>query len=183
MPKVLNYAGKLIDPLNLTASDFDNCGMQSAVTLSRICRFWSQTQEFYSVAQHCLSMVEMFDDIELKKAAIAHEVYEALTGMDVPSPIKHSKAYKPYRIAEDKAMKMFAQIYNIKNLDTLIKEHIKPADDSLKVMEALALMPHNENLNWKDQASPRGTLYKLGASPEEIKRDYLMMWTKLFGKL
>ena len=183
MAKVINYAGKLIDPLNLTKEDFQNCGMQSAVTLSRICRFWSQTQEFYSVAQHCLSMVELFDDIDLKKAAIAHEVYEALTGMDVPSPIKHSLAYKPYRQAEDEALLLFGEIYNIDMSKKSIITQIKEADNGLKIMEALALMPHNPELNWLEQGDPVGKLYKLGAPQEEIKKDYLLMWTKLFGKL
>jgi len=95
--EVLNYQGKLINPLALKESDFDNLGMQAAVTLSRIQRFWGQCREPYTVAQHCLSMVDLFEgDKELQRWAIGHEVYEALTGMDVPSPVKHSPAYAPY---------------------------------------------------------------------------------------
>ncbi len=120
---VLNYAGKLIDPLNLKESDFKNLGMQAAITLSRVQRFWGQCRESYSVAQHCLSLVDYFEgDEELQKWAIGHEIYEALTGMDVPSPIKHSPAYAPYKEAEEKALLMFANLYDL----------TKPVTEALK---------------------------------------------------
>ncbi|MCK9549487.1 hypothetical protein [Aquamicrobium sp.] len=177
MSRVLNYQGKLIDPLNLQESDFNNIGMQAAITLSRLQRFWGQCRESYTVAQHCLSMVEMFDDIELKKWAIGHEVYEALTGMDVPSPIKHSDAYLPYKNAEDKALLMFASIYG---LTPPVPEAVKEADRALMVMEAEALMPWNIEVNWRSKSLPKGKLYKLGAGDDEIRRDFYAKWQELF---
>lgn len=79
-----------------------------AQTLSRICRFWGQTSDFYSVAQHCLVMESLFEDLEMKRWAMGHEVFEALTGMDIPSPIKHSPAMQSYCEAEDRALEIFA---------------------------------------------------------------------------
>lgn len=180
--KVLNYQGKLIDPLNLQDSDFDNLGMQAAITLSRVQRFWGQCRESYTVAQHCLSLVEYFEgDLELQKWAIGHEIYEALTGMDVPSPIKHSPAYAPYKEAEDKALLQFAKLYGLTPPTPKI---IKEADKNIMVMEAEALMPYNPEQNWrKDGHAPIGTLYKLGATEDEIRRDFINKWQHLFGKL
>lgn len=40
MSLIMNYSGKLIDPFNLKEEDFENFGMQAAVTLSRVQRFW-----------------------------------------------------------------------------------------------------------------------------------------------
>ena len=60
MSKVLNYQGRRLDPLDLKDEDFQNLGMQLAITLSRVQRFWGQCRESYSVAQHCLSMVQLF---------------------------------------------------------------------------------------------------------------------------
>ena len=181
MSQVMNWAGKIIDPLNLKPEDMQNLGMQAAVTLSRLQRFWGQCRESYTVAQHCLSMVEMFKgDEEMQKWAIGHEIYEALTGMDVPSPIKHSPAYRPYLEAEDKALLMFAEIYG---LNPPMPKSIKVADKEIMVMEAEALMPYNPEVNWRDISQPKGTLYKLGASEEEIKKDFLLKWQELFGKL
>ncbi len=179
--KVMNWAGKLIDPLNLIESDFDNIGMQSAVTLSRLQRFWGQCRESYTVAQHCLSMVELFTgDIEMQRWAIGHEIYEGLSGMDVPSPVKHSKAYHPYLEAENKALEIFAKLYNLK---LPMPEKIKIADKAIMVMEAETIMPFNPQVVWRDISLPQGTLYKLGASEDVIKRDFLLAWQKLFGKL
>jgi hypothetical protein len=182
MAKVLNYQGKLINPLDLQDSDFDNVGMQLAVTLSRVQRFWGQCRESYTVAQHCLSLLDYFNDIELKRWWIAHEVYEGLTGMDVPSPIKHSKAYLPYKEAEDKAIEQFARIYG---LTPPIPAEIKKADKSVMVMEAEALMPYSPDINWRKKtgAEPIGKLYKLGASESEIKKDFILAWQELFEKM
>jgi len=181
MSKVLNYQGKLINPLNLKDSDFSNLGMQSAITLSRVQRFWGQLRESYSVAQHCLALVEYFDDAEMKKWAIGHEIYEALTGMDVPTPIKYSDAYKPYLAAEEKALEQFARIYN---LQYPISHEFKKADKDIMVLEAEALMPYNPEFNWRsDGNEPIGALYKLGASEGEIRRDFISKWQKLFEKM
>lgn len=179
--KVLNYQGKMIDPLNLKKTDLDNLGMQCAVTLSRLQRFWGQCRESYTVAQHCLSMVELFKgNKDLQKWALGHEIYEGLTSMDIPSPIKQTEAYKPYKEAEINTLNLFAKLYG---LSTPIPEEIKNADKNLLVMEAEALMPYNKECIWRDIANPKGTLYKLGASEHEIRRDFLSMWQELYGKL
>ncbi len=181
MSKVLNYQGRLLNPLDLKDEDFQNLGMQLAITLSRVQRFWGQCRENYSVGQHCLSMVQLFEgDLEKQRWAIGHEAYEGLTGMDVPSPIKHSPAYLPYKEAEDRALEQFARLYD---LTPPMPFEIKKADKALMVMEAEALMPFNPDVNWRSISEPRGLLYKLGASQEEIKRDFINKWQELFGRL
>ncbi|MBC8214082.1 MAG: hypothetical protein ISR90_01660 [Candidatus Marinimicrobia bacterium] len=182
MSTVLNYQGKLIDPLNLRDSDFDNIGMQSAVTLSRLQRFWGQLRESYSVAQHCLALVEYFNgDVELQKWGIGHEVYESLTGMDVPTPIKHSSVYLPYKNSEEYALKQFAKIYD---LVYPVPQKFILADKNIMVMEAEALMPYNSKVNWRERGNtPVGVLYKLGADESEIRREFINKWQELFGRM
>ena len=181
MSTVLNYQGRMINPLDLQSEDFSNLGMQLAITLSRVERFWGQCRESYTVAQHCLSMVSLFEtDQEMQKWAIGHEVYEGLTGMDVPSPIKHSPAYLPYKEAEERALEQFAAVYGLMPPMPLA---IKKADKALMVMEAEALMPYNPTMNWRKIAQPQGVLYKLGASHDEIKRDFITAWQALFGRI
>jgi len=179
--EVLNYQGRMINPLALKREDFDNVGMQCAVTLSRLQRFWGQCRESYTVAQHCLSMVEIFKgDKELQKWAISHEIYEALTGMDIPSPIKHSPAYEPYQKAEEEALRLFAELHDML---PPMPEVIKEADRGLLVMEAEALMPYTDKVNWRDMGTPMGVPYKLGATEAEIRRDFIAKWVELFGSL
>lgn len=62
---VMNASGRMINPYELNTVDFEPRII--AQTLSRTCRFWGQTSEFYSVAQHCLIMEELFEDLDLKK--------------------------------------------------------------------------------------------------------------------
>lgn len=181
MALVMNYSGRLIDPLDLQDEDFDNMGMQAAVTLSRLGRFWSQTRIFYSVAAHCLAMVEEFEgDVKLQKWAISHEIYEAISGIDLPSPLKHSEAYRPYREAEERALEQFARLYG---MTPPMPKAVKVLDKAIMITEAEALMPYNPEMDWRQHGSPDGRLYKLGASEQEIRNDFLLKWQELFGKL
>lgn len=178
---VLNWDGKLLDPFNLQDSDFDDIAMQAAVTLSGLKRFWCQTLYPYTVAQHCLSMVKYFEgNVELQQWAISHEIFEALTGMDIPTPVK--KKMPEYKIAENKALEQFARLYDLTPPTPAI---VKTVDRGLMVMEALALMKKNPNFDWVAlYGEPANAeLYKLGASEEEIKNDFLITWHKLFGRL
>lgn len=183
--RVLNYQGKLLNPLNLLESDLDNLGMQLAVTLSRVQRFWGQCRESYTVAQHCLSLVEQAEkdglDINTQKWLLAHEVYEGLTGLDVPSPIKHSLAYEPYLKAEEGCLILFAKKYK---LTPPVPKIVKTLDKRVMVTEAEALMPYNEKVNWRNMyGEPYARLYKLGANDDEIRRDFISKWLELFNRL
>ena len=173
---VMNATGRMINPYDLKVEDFDPRII--AQTLSRTCRFWGQTSEFYSVAQHCLVMENLFEDIELKKWALGHEVFEGLTGMDVPSPIKHSPVMDSYRLAEDKCLDLFADIYG---LSKPTPQEIKIADKRLMVTEALRFM-NSTNFDWTQYAEP----YKisiigkpLGIKEAEIA--FITRWYELFS--
>lgn len=174
--QVMNASGRLINPYQLTPEDFDPRII--AQTLSRVCRFWSQTSEFYSVAQHCLVMESLFDgDLDLQRWALGHEVFEGLTGMDVPSPIKHSPEMESYRIAEDRALDMFANIYG---LSRPMPQEVKVADKRMMVTEALRFM-NTQNLNWLQYGEP----YKLSIvgkpmGMKEAEIAFLTRWCELF---
>lgn len=182
MSLIMNWMGNLIDPFNLQERDFENAGMQTAVTLSRVQRFWGQLRESYTVSQHCLSLVEYFDgDIEFQKIAISHEIYEAMGLGDIPSPIKN--LLPQVKEAENNALKMFASLYDL-DYSLFHSEKLKEADRGIMVMEANALMPSNSSYNWEEvYGKPVGVLYKLGANESEIKRDFLLKWQELFKRL
>jgi len=182
MSQIMNWAGNLIDPFNLKIEDFENAGMQAAVTLSRVQRFWGQLRESYTVAQHCLSLVEYFDeDKELQAIAISHEIYEAMGLGDIPTPIK--RMLPQVKNAENKALEMFAKLYELDS-NKYHEEIIKRADKGLMVMEAKALMPKNPSYDWEENHGLAvGKLYKLGATEMEIRKDFLLKWQELFGRL
>jgi len=173
--KVMNASGRLIDPFNLENQDFDPRII--ARTLSRVCRFWGQTNEFYSVAQHCLVLENVFEDIELKRWALIHEVFEGLTGMDVPTPIKNSSHMEDYRKAENKALEQAARIFN---LTPPVPEEIKVYDKRLMVTEALRFM-NTSNYDWKAIAKPLPL--RIIGTPLEMKEAelaFLNRWYELF---
>ena len=172
---VMNASGKMINPYDLQESDFDPRII--AQTLSRVCRFWSQTSEFYSVAQHCLVMESLFDDKELKKWAMLHEIFEGLTGMDIPSPIKHSKEMENYRIAEDKAIEQAALLFG---LEPPMPKKIKQMDKRLMVTEALRFM-NTSNYNWTQIAKPLPlSIIGKPMDMKEAEIAFLTRWYELF---
>lgn len=173
--QVMNASGKMINPYDLKDEDFSPKII--AQTLSRVCRFWSQTSEFYSVAQHCLVMETLFDDKELKKWAIMHEVFEGLTGMDIPTPIKHSTKMKSYREAEDKALEQAANLFN---LIYPIPNEIKTMDKRLMVTEALKFM-NTKNYDWTKLAKPLPlTVIKTPMNMKEAEIAFLRKGYELF---
>lgn len=173
---VMNASGKMINPYKLKDDDFDPRII--AQTLSRVCRFWSQTSEFYSVAQHCLIMEKLFEDIELKKWAMLHEVFEGLTGMDVPTPIKHSPEMLNYREAEDEALLQAAKVFN---LSPPMPQEIKVMDKRLMTTEALRFM-NTTNYNWLEIAEPLPlSIIGKPMDMKEAEIAFLTRWYELFN--
>ncbi|RDU55115.1 hypothetical protein CQA49_00805 [Helicobacter sp. MIT 00-7814] len=119
-------------------------------------------------------MVEIFDgQPELQKWALLHEVYEGLTGMDIPSPIKHSPHMQNYRLAEEKALEQMAKIFG---LTPPMPEAIKTADKRLMVTEALELM-NTTNYDWTAIQKPYGK--KIRKLIKEESRDNDMSLVEL----
>jgi 5'-deoxynucleotidase YfbR-like HD superfamily hydrolase len=77
------FSGDKFYPFDLTkfVLNFDDI----AHALSNICRYAGHTKRFYSVAEHCVVMAELFPDEA--KAALLHDAAEAYFG-DLPRPIK-----------------------------------------------------------------------------------------------
>jgi len=175
---IMNASGRLINPFDLKKEDFDPRVI--AQTLSRICRFWAQTSEFYSVAQHCLVMESLFEDPVLKKWALAHEIFEGLTGMDIPTPIKRQPYMASWREAEEKAIEKFASIHN---LPYPVPPQIKEADKRLLVTEALRFM-NSVNYDWEKQVGYSPYPLSIIGRPLEMKEAeiaFLTRWYELFS--
>jgi len=174
--EIENYAGKLLNPFAMFDEDFEGLREQLSVTLPRVGRFWNQTSTEYSVAQHCLSMVEYFkDDIELQKYAILHEAFEGLTWGDIPTPIK--RLFPVIKAAENRALESLSRLYG---LAWPYPSIVKSVDNGLMAMEALCLMSRNSPTDWTQKSHPMGKLYKLGADKAEIASDFLQKFNELF---
>lgn len=179
---LMDDKGLLFDPFNLKDSDFEDITESIAMVLARIPRFGGRLRINYTVAQHCLSMADLVDDlyngdIVLKKWAMAHELFEFFTGLDVPTPIKLKMPQ--YREAEERALKRFMEL---NNLPYPMPEEIRILDAGLLVMEATALLPNNPLFDWEKEigVKPMGSLFKLQAHEDRIRFHFENLWQHLF---
>lgn len=149
--------------------------------LSQQCRFAGHTEEFYSVAQHCL-LVSL---ICQKFAHPSMSAYAALWGLmhdaseaylvDIPAPLKRQEAFAGYMVAEKVLMDNLAQWAG---LDTEMPEVVKWADK-------LALRLESDNFmkapleNWTDHLPPHDFLAIRPFQPGEARGQF----TKRFDLL
>ncbi len=104
-----------------------------AQSLSKICRFGGHCNEFYSVAQHSVSVSDLVPD-ELKMEALLHDAAEAFVG-DMPTPLK--QMLPEYKAIELEIEKSIRQKYGLpEEMNPLIKE----ADIKMFVTECRDLM-------------------------------------------
>ncbi|QSZ41239.1 hypothetical protein GJV85_03625 [Sulfurimonas aquatica] len=177
---VINSKNKRINPFDLMDEDFDIEVI--AKTLSRICRFWSQTDIFYSVAQHCLIMDQYFqqhyqgdyDKNLLSKMSLIHEVFEGMTGLDIPTPYKH--LFPEYIKSEKIAIQKISKIYNI---PYPFPEEFKEIDKAIMVTEANAYLHNNDY--WQNIADPLPVVLPTKfISHKEIEVNFINRWEILF---
>jgi len=95
-----------------------------AHSLAMQCRFNGHTQDFYSVAQHSVWVMERVP-LQHKKAALLHDASEAYLA-DIPSPIK--KYFTQYHAIEDDVMNAVAKRFIFQYpFDECIKKFDKEA--------------------------------------------------------
>lgn len=142
MPKVAVISGRLVDPANYSAADWDLLDVSHP--LSNQCRFAGHTTSHYSVAQHSRSVAilarqlaheggvseAMQDTVQLQ--GLLHDAHEAYV-IDLPKPIRDSEGFEAYRELEKK---MFAVIMQIHQLPTTMMDIVRRADEIMLVSEA-----------------------------------------------
>lgn len=125
-------SGKFINLHNFTIEDFDIRDVAHA--LSHICRFQGHCQRFYSVAEHCVRMVDLYKrltalyEVELAYMLLMHDAAEAYIG-DIPRPIKH-------------AIPIFKQYENniLREIGIEYDDTVKIYDNRMLKIEARALV-------------------------------------------
>jgi hypothetical protein len=111
-----------------------------AHSLSMQCRFTGHTKEFYSVAQHCINVVNLMkNDSQSKKLmleGLLHDASEAYL-TDIATPVKpHLVNYKEI---EEKVQSLIYEKYGIIELS---KHIVKQYDTICLNMEGYHLMPN-----------------------------------------
>jgi uncharacterized protein len=140
-----------------------------AIALGNVCRFGGHTSTFYSVAQHCTTMVGIVPP-ELKKVALLHDASEAYLG-DVIKPLKvllgdayGELEYKFNRAIFDRFCVPFALL-----------ERIRPHDRQLLEVEHLWLQKGYKS-PYRDLVGYTATAHTSAASSSI----YLAVFNELF---
>lgn len=107
-----------------------------ACGLSRICRYYGQLRQFYSVAQHSLIVASLVEP-QYRLAALLHDASEAYLG-DISRNLKHSPVMVGYRALEERWTDVIEAKFALA-LTPEARDHIKAADDLVAVMERTLL--------------------------------------------
>ena len=156
MTWILTRSGRKFDLVRPTAAMVDPADI--AHSLSMQCRFNGHTNQFYSVAQHCLLVADLVP-VEHQLAALLHDATEAYVG-DMVRPLKegmrhYAEAYGarcPYEEAEERVWHAICARFS---LDHDLPASVKHADLVALATEKRDLMPeHPEHWPCLDGITP-----------------------------
>lgn len=123
------------------APDLNDINIQDiAHALSCICRFGGHCSEFYSVAQHSVSVSLILEALDGKLAAsygLLHDASEAYIG-DVPRPLKISSHYAFYRDVESSIQDLIYRRFALS--PSTVPELLRYADNLMLATEKRDLM-------------------------------------------
>jgi uncharacterized protein len=155
MTWVQTYTGKRFDLLNPKVEDI--CTADICFSLSKQCRFFGHTSEFYSVAEHSYRVMKIVGE-EAKSWALLHDATEAYIG-DISRPMRRSlKAVSGFdwvKSIEDEISECIREKYlKLKDYDEKIAADVKNADNIMLATEARDLLIGGPRDHWTDGFKP-----------------------------
>lgn len=150
----------------------DVCAADIAHALSMQCRYNGHTEQFYSVAQHCVLMSHAVS-LEYQLEALLHDAAEAYIG-DIVRPLKHSSSMTAYCNIDENITSVIYQKYGLPPYQR--SHEVKQADSRILADEAHLV----RNLAPDISLEPLGVTINRW-SPAEAERRYLMRLSGLTG--
>ena len=144
--KVRTYTGQLIDLLQPELTVFRTDDI--VVPLSRLCRFAGASREFYSVAEHCVQVSMLTEQLGGDPwAGLWHDAAEAFVG-DLTSPLK-AHIFK-YGQIERRILCAMADQFGFVFQAGHFQPEVEEADKLLVDVEGLSLVQ-----GWQSERTPR----------------------------
>ncbi len=143
---IQTYSGKAFFPFDPRVEDIDINDILHA--LSHQCRFAGHCTKFYSVAQHCVLVSQMCDPKDALYGLL-HDATEAYL-VDIPSPLKKSPTFAPYRETEKRLMETICKAFGLESDEP---PSVKLADRRMLATEARDLTM-TEGRGWATEAAP-----------------------------
>lgn len=179
MSYIQTYTGQKFYPFDpkiesISIIDIAHC-------LSNICRYAGHTKHFYSVAEHCVVMSELFPSFA--KIALLHDAAEAYFG-DLPRPIK--EAIPEFKHYEHKLLAMIFKKFKME-FSGIELSIIEKMDVSLLAHEKHHpfLMKHENKISWGEIDSIQISEYHEFEcwNPQEAEYKFLEAFRKHFSPL
>lgn len=170
---IQTFSGRKFFPLN---PYIDAIVIQDiAHSLSMQCRFTGHCKFFYSIAQHCVLVSYLCDEID-QLHGLLHDASEAYL-TDIPSPLKRTPEFSFYKVAEKHLQSM---IYRRFGLSEQEPASVKRADVLMLSTEATNLFQHLHS-EWKVPCPPLPIEIK-PMTPAEAEKLFLDRFDVLFKK-
>lgn len=129
-------SGKRIDLIDFDLNEYDINDI--ADSLSKQWRWAGHLKEFYSVAQHCVTVANLVPNPELKLQALLHDAAEAYI-LDVPRPIK--RVVPEYVALENNLMQSISKQFGF----------IWPMNSIVVAADDIILLTENRDLRYKPE--------------------------------
>ena len=143
-----------------------------AHSLSLQCRFNGHTEDFYSVAEHCIRVHDAmaYDNHTetVRIAGLLHDASEAYV-CDIPRPVK--QALRGYKELEDRVQKQVWLRFNV-NVTEETEQIVKAYDEIMLCAEAKHLMP-SRGEGWGYDYIKDRDIFIVPMLPNVAKREFL----------
>lgn len=155
---LLTYTGICFYPLDPRPEEVDMVDVAHA--LSNQCRYNGHTRGYYSVAEHCCHLHDLFKDSERRKEALLHDAAEAYLS-DMPRPLKNGPGYEHFRAAETALLGVILIVNGM--APSIQHKEVMMLDGAICRVEMEGLM------TWVDPRVP--------AWPAELKEPLIQCWS------
>jgi len=160
----------------------DICIEDIAHSLSQQCRYNGHCKAFYSVAQHCLDIVENMKynnySNKIQLYGLLHDSAEAYIS-DIPRPIKRS--IDGFNEIEDKILDQIWVKFDILEPSEKEWEIVKIFDNAMLFYEGLYLTNNTNDWSWNyyNKSVINNVLFTDNKSNEETEKEFLEVFNKL----
>lgn len=171
------YTGKAFYALDARVEDIDIADIAHSLSLQ--CRYNGHVDRFYSVAEHCALLSQLFpDDPGMALWALLHDAAEAYIG-DMVRPLK--KHMPMFMEIDDHITSLVAQRFELEG--TVIPPEVHHVDSQILHNEREALMARvHPPQPWDVPGGPIPGVEIIGYSPEVIKKVYLSTFARLIAQ-
>ncbi len=171
------YTGKAFYAMDARVEDIDIADIAHSLSLQ--CRYNGHVDRFYSVAEHCIHLANLFpDDPDMALWALLHDAAEAYIG-DMVRPLK--KHMPTFMEIDDQITALVAQRFELNG--TVIPPEVHHVDAQILHNERETLMARvqpPQSWDVPGGAIPGVTIY--GYSPEEAEMLYLKTFAGLVAQ-